>query len=75
MADAEVRIDLVLVCSEETATIHAAIDKVNIADWVLDLPMGSTNAARRRITLLRGRHRPMTGSRYRSTSRWPAAAW
>jgi hypothetical protein len=30
MANAEVRTDLVLVHSEETATIHAPIDKVNI---------------------------------------------
>jgi hypothetical protein len=38
MANAEVRTDLVLVHSGETAAIHAPIDKVNIADWLLNLP-------------------------------------
>jgi hypothetical protein len=40
MANAEVRTDLVLVRFEETATIHAPIDKIDIADWVLDLSDG-----------------------------------
>jgi hypothetical protein len=38
MTSEEVRTDMLLVHSEETATIHAPIDKVNIADWLLDLP-------------------------------------
>lgn len=38
MSDTEVRTDLILVHSEQTATIHAAIDKVDIADWLLNLP-------------------------------------
>src|SRR3954471_6854976 len=38
MSDIEVCTDLVLVHSEQTATIHAAIDKIDIADWLLNLP-------------------------------------
>jgi hypothetical protein len=38
MADAHVHTEMVLVHSEQTATIHAPIDKVDIADWLLHLP-------------------------------------
>jgi hypothetical protein len=38
MPSTEVLTDMVLVRSEETATINAPIDNVNIADWLLNLP-------------------------------------
>jgi hypothetical protein len=38
MPGTEVLTDMVLVRSEETATIHAPIDNINIADWLLNLP-------------------------------------
>jgi hypothetical protein len=38
MDSTEVLTNLVLVHSEETATIHAPIAEVNLADWLLNLP-------------------------------------
>jgi hypothetical protein len=38
MANADVRTDMPLVRSEETVSTHARIDKVDIADWFLNLP-------------------------------------
>ena len=38
MKTTEVLTDMVLVESEKSATIHAPIEKVDIADWVLHLP-------------------------------------
>jgi hypothetical protein len=38
MTNADVIAEMILVHSEDTATIHAPIDKVNIADWLLNLP-------------------------------------
>lgn len=38
MTVAEVRTDMVLVQTTQSATIHAPIDKVNVADWLLNLP-------------------------------------
>jgi hypothetical protein len=38
MSDTEVRTDLILAYSQETATIHAPFDKVDIAGWLLNLP-------------------------------------
>jgi hypothetical protein len=38
MTDAEIHTDKILVHSEESAIIHAPIDKVDIADWLLNLP-------------------------------------
>ena len=35
---ADVLTDMVLVESEKTATIHAPVERVNIADWLLHLP-------------------------------------
>jgi hypothetical protein len=38
MPVAEVRTDMVLVHTTQAATIHAPIDKVDVADWLLNLP-------------------------------------
>jgi hypothetical protein len=38
MRNSEVRTDRVLVHTQETATINAPIDEVDIADWLLNLP-------------------------------------
>jgi hypothetical protein len=38
MANTDVLTDMILVKSEQTATIHAPIDKIDIADWLLNLP-------------------------------------
>jgi hypothetical protein len=38
MADTDVLTDMVLVHSEQTAVVHAPIDQVDIADWLLNLP-------------------------------------
>jgi hypothetical protein len=38
MTNAEVRTETALVHTEEKAIIHASIDRVNIADWLLNLP-------------------------------------
>src|ERR1700744_1413157 len=38
MSDTEVRTDLILAYSQETAIVHAPFDKVDIAGWLLNLP-------------------------------------
>ena len=38
MADTDVLTDMILVKSAQTATIHAPIDTIDIADWLLNLP-------------------------------------
>jgi hypothetical protein len=38
MTDADVLTDMIIVDSQQTATIHAPADKVDIADWLLNLP-------------------------------------
>jgi hypothetical protein len=38
MANTDVLTDMVLVQSEESATVRAPIEKVDIADWLLNLP-------------------------------------
>jgi hypothetical protein len=38
MAETDVLSDMILVQSEQTATIHAPIEKVGIAEWLFNLP-------------------------------------
>ncbi|WP_329038488.1 hypothetical protein OIE71_32700 [Streptomyces sp. NBC_01725] len=38
MTDSQVLTDMLLVRSEQTATVHAPIEKVDIADWLLNIP-------------------------------------
>ena len=38
MTTTDIRTDMVLVESEKTATIHAPVERVDIADWLLHLP-------------------------------------
>ena len=38
MATTDILTEMVLVESEKTATIHAPVERVNIADWLLHLP-------------------------------------
>ena len=38
MTTTDIRTDMVLVESEKTATIHASVERVDIADWLLHLP-------------------------------------
>jgi hypothetical protein len=38
MTTPDIRTDMVLVESENTATIHAPVERVDIADWLLHLP-------------------------------------
>ena len=38
MTTTDIRTDMVLVESEKTATIHAPLERVDIADWLLHLP-------------------------------------
>jgi len=66
--------DRTLSLSTVTATVHAPIEKVNIADWLLHLPMQSISAARKRI--LQPEVQPLkTDVRCRSMSRPSATRW
>jgi len=38
MTTTDILTDMVLVESEKTATIHAPVERVDIADWLLHLP-------------------------------------
>ena len=38
MKTTDILTDMVLVESEKTATIHAPVERVDIADWLLHLP-------------------------------------
>ena len=38
MTTTDILTDMVLVSSEKTATIHAPLERVDIADWLLHLP-------------------------------------
>ena len=69
MTTTDILTDMVLVESEKTATIHAPVERVDIADWLLHLPAQSTSVAHHRIISPPRQRRPTTAGRCRSTWR------
>jgi hypothetical protein len=69
MTPTDVLTDMVLVETEKTATIHAPVERVDIADWLLHLPDAEYQRCAPRITSPPEQQRPTTASRCRSTWR------
>ena len=69
MTTMDILTDMVLVESEKTATIHAPVERVDIADWLLHLPDAEYSVVPHRIIWQPEQQRPTTAGRCRSTWR------
>ena len=63
MTTTDILTDMVLVESKKTATIHAPVERVDIADWLLHLPDAEYQRCARRIISPPQQQRPPTAGR------------
>jgi hypothetical protein len=67
MTTTDILTDMVLVKTEKSATIHAPVERVDIADWLLHLPDAEYQRCAPPDHIAAGQQRPTTAGRCRST--------